>query len=176
MIRAGCSLVAWTLVIALPSFAWARAGSLDPTFGSGGITTVPSGSLTEFFKGLEIEPDGSIVAGGSADPGFTPASLVLVKYQPGGALDPSFGTGGVSSTVPSPDFAVAGGGPTRQPDGKLVVAGYLTPGTPPFFIQTIVTRFDASGNVDTGFGTGGQTTFASSVTGSFVLGNPVLQA
>src|SRR5262249_15647663 len=64
---------------------------------------------------------------------------------------------------------------TRQPDGKLVVAGYAYASGPPFFIQTVVTRFDASGNVDPSFGTGGITRFASSVSGSFVLGNPVQQ-
>src|SRR5262245_28949057 len=176
MRRAGRSLITWTLVIALPALAWARAGSLDPTFGSGGITTVPSSALNDFYGGLEIEPDGRIVASGTSDPGFPPASVVLAKYLPGGTLDPSFGTGGVASTILHPDLYVFGGGPARQPDGKLVVSAYLSPSAPPFYYRSIVARFDADGAVDTGFGTGGLTTLADSTTGSFVLGHPVLQA
>ncbi|HLY36477.1 MAG TPA: hypothetical protein VKU61_00475 [Candidatus Binatia bacterium] len=161
-------------MLALPAPAWARAGRLDPTFGSGGIVTAPSSSLNEAFGGLELEPDGRLVAGGTSDPGFSPARLVLAKYLSSGALDPSFGSGGVSSLLPDPGFSGFTGGPARQTDGHLIVSGIALPSSPPFFYRTIVARYDAGGSPDSTFGTGGVATL-DSASGSFVLGGPVLQ-
>jgi uncharacterized delta-60 repeat protein len=97
------------------SFALVRLnadGSLDPTFGTGGVVTTPTGAPV--MAGL-LQPDGRIVAVGGA------TSVVAARYNADGSLDPSFGAGGVA-TVP-----ISGGFDAEalalQADGKLVIAG-----------------------------------------------------
>ena len=111
-------------------FALARYnpdGTLDGTFGSGGqVTTDFAGSGGEACS-LVRQPDGKLVAAGSrfpADP-FDPSDttdFALVRYNPNGTLDGSFGTGGKVRT----DFAGgsdAAAALVRLPDGRLVAAG-----------------------------------------------------
>jgi len=86
-------------------------GSLDGSFGTGGVVTTPIG--VGAVAGL-LQPDGRIVAVG----GFS--SVVAARYNADGSLDPSFGTGGVAS-VPLSDFEVEAA--ALQADGKLVIAG-----------------------------------------------------
>src|SRR5207244_2126731 len=69
-----------------------------------------------------VQSDGKIVVAGFDDIGPT-YDFVLARYNPDGALDLTFGTGGiVSSPFSGGDNwanAVA-----IQPDGKIVVVGY----------------------------------------------------
>jgi len=109
------------------------AGSLDPTFGSGGVVAQSSGG------GIALQPDGKIVvSSGSA----------LARYLPDGSFDPSFGTGG---QVGADAAALA-----LQPDGKIVVAGRNNYGGTPN--QFTLARYDSNGSLDTSFGTDGTTT------------------
>src|SRR5262249_50663383 len=68
-------------------------GTLDAGFGAGGKVT------TDFFDGFDIgtgvviQADGKIVVGGTV--GTDPfADFGLVRYNPNGTLDTTFGTGG----------------------------------------------------------------------------------
>jgi uncharacterized delta-60 repeat protein len=70
-----------------PSFAVARYqtnGSLDTTFGVGGIALVQT--LYGNFAAVAIQPDGKIVAGGAAG---------VVRFNSNGSLDSTFGKGGI---------------------------------------------------------------------------------
>jgi len=105
-------------------FALARYtpdGALDTTFGSRGkaITTFTAGDLAQ-ANAVAIQPDGRIVAAGSAD--FLDGTFALSRYTPDGALDPSFGGDGRVTTnltraVDSANAVVI------QPDGMIVAAG-----------------------------------------------------
>src|SRR5439155_1217773 len=76
--------------------------------------------------------------------------FAVARYDPGGILDPSFGSGGTVTTAVG-DSAVAHA-IAVQPDGNIVTVGYsMTAGN---FDFTLV-RYDASGNLDPTFGTGG---------------------
>ena len=108
-------------------FALARYnsdGSLDPTFGIGGETSVPfSDSAAEQANALAIAPDGKIIVAGSAFKTFaTPPDFALRRYNSDGSIDTTFGAGGAVTT----DFA---GGTDNaqalaiQPNGNVVVAG-----------------------------------------------------
>ncbi len=108
-------------------FALARYnsdGSLDPTFGIGGETSVPfSDSAAEQANALALAPDGKIIVAGSAFKTFaTPPDFALRRYNSDGSIDTSFGAGGAVTT----DFA---GGTDNaqalaiQADGNVVVAG-----------------------------------------------------
>lgn len=139
---------------AAPESAW----ELDPTFGSGGVVTVPHTRARQ----LALQPDGKIVVGGSAfdpDAGFK-EDLLVARFHADGGLDTSFaGTGSVTTRL-GPGYD-AGWALATQPDGKLVLAG--TTYTDRFDDQdfgwrlddAVILRYGTDGTVDAGFGDDG---------------------
>jgi uncharacterized delta-60 repeat protein len=116
--------MAATVGLSLPLFAQAAAGSLDPSFGSGGTVLTDFGNSNgDAGRAVAIAPGGKIVVAGfsqkgaSGDPDFA-----LARYNRDGSLDPSFGSGGkVLTDIGSGadylfDAAVT-------PRGKIVAAG-----------------------------------------------------
>jgi len=98
-------------------------GTLDLTFGVGGKVQTDFPGLAAVASSVVIQSDGKIVVAGGAFPLFTfLGDFKVVRYNPDGSLDSSFGDGGiVTTTFPgqgSYAFAVA-----LQPDGKIIAAG-----------------------------------------------------
>jgi uncharacterized delta-60 repeat protein len=164
-------LVLTTVLALAPAAAWARAGSLDPSFGTGGVASTPTPAF-DLYSTIAIQPDGRIVAAGLSGDFVGPTGPALVRYLSDGSLDPSFGTGGMVSAPPVPDFD-ASSRVLVQPDGKLVLVGLTFPSVPPFRYGTVVARYDEDGALDPTFGTGGSVTFDSSA-GSFVASDAAL--
>jgi uncharacterized delta-60 repeat protein len=94
-------------------------GALDLTFGTGGIVTTPVGSGACGYS-VAIQTDGKLVVAGTSVNGGN-YDFALVRYTTNGALDLTFGTGGIVTT-PIGSFA-SGDSVAIQTDGKLVVAG-----------------------------------------------------
>jgi len=111
----------------IPVFALARYrpdGSLDPGFGNGGVVLDAVGGIA-FSSSLVRQPDGKLVAAGtSANSATAPPSLdlALVRYNPDGSLDRSFGADG-HAFLPLPTTAEAAFGLAIQLDNKLVATG-----------------------------------------------------
>lgn len=124
----------------------AIAGGVDLSFGVAGKaeTSFPAPS---FASDIAQQTDGKLVVVGSY--GFT-----VARYLRDGALDPTFGNGGVV-------YAILNGSTTEaravavQADGKIVVAGYGFNSEHSF----IVLRLKANGSLDTDFGVNGVTHF-----------------
>src|SRR4051812_4139449 len=104
-----------------------RDGSLDTTFGSGGVAAAPLAAA--FPASVAISADGSIFVVGTVrfplGDYCCDGNVVLAKYTAGGELDPAFGAGGVVRTP----VGVAGGDDyatalALQPDGRVVVGGF----------------------------------------------------
>ena len=136
-----------------PSFTLARInadGSLDTSFGSGGLTrTVIDGTTSEAMA-MARQPDGRIVLAGRSFASPT-RNFALARYLPDGTLDTSFGTGGtVTSDFGNHDDAYA---VALLANGQIVAAGQSGG-------QFAVARYSASGAPDPAFGTGGVTIFA----------------
>jgi len=101
-------------------FATARlnpAGSLDKTFGTGGIVTTSFGGDDDADT-VAIQPDGSqiIVVGTSTNTTTGTVQEAIAAYTPQGSLDPTFGTGGqelLSTGLSSPTPALA------RPSGQI---------------------------------------------------------
>src|SRR5947208_1897850 len=98
-------------------------GSLDLTFGVGGKVQTDFPGLAAVASSLVIQPDGKIVVAGGAFPLFTfLGDFKVIRYNPDGLLDSSFGNGGILTTSfpgqGSYAFAVA-----LQADGKIIAAG-----------------------------------------------------
>jgi len=129
-------------------------GSLDPTFGQGGIVVTTEGNPLSAFE-IAIQSDGKILVGGA---GFL--SVDAVRYNTDGSLDTTFGSGGIASVRPfSPTAFTAGaGGLAVQPDGKILVAAG----------QALV-RFLGNGQIDSNFGTGGVAPLVANATAMRLL-------
>ncbi len=129
-------------------------GSLDPTFGSGGIVTAGSFGIVP-AEDLVIQPDGRIVvAGGFYDAGTEQYGFALYRFDTNGAFDATFGSGGIA-TVPftSPVGGHVAYGVALQADGRIVVAGPGINGS--FDTDFTVARYNTDGSLDTTFGSGG---------------------
>ncbi|MEX1102343.1 MAG: delta-60 repeat domain-containing protein [Actinomycetota bacterium] len=121
-------------------------GALDPAFGSGGKVTTSIIGAGE-ARAVALQPDGMIVAAGTAD---DRNRFAVVRYDTGGTPDPGFGTGGVVTTDLTPGFDIANG-VAIQPDGKILVAGSAGTNRPKFALV----RYGTDGTPDPTFGDGG---------------------
>jgi uncharacterized delta-60 repeat protein len=133
-------------------------GTLDTTFGRGGKVRTDFPGLAAVPSSVVIQADGKILVAGGAFPLFTfLGNFELVRYNPNGSLDRSFGTGGiVTTTFPEGSYA---SDVAVQSDGKIIAAGTL-------FVNFIpgessdtdfaLARYNADGTPDASFGNGGQ--------------------
>src|SRR6185436_17489443 len=136
-------------------------GSLDTSFGSGGVVTTNVFDNEDRATAVAILPDGRILIGGFARTfGFgSHYEFLLARYLPDGQRDPSFGINGVRTTdfFGSWDFARA---LALQPDGKIVAAGEVkfSPLVTPFnnFMSVGLARYLPDGQLDLSFGEGGK--------------------
>ena len=62
------------------------------------LVTVVDGD-THVFSGVTLQPDGKIIAAGGSGNPWSGGSFVLARYDVSGALDPSFGSGGLASLL-----------------------------------------------------------------------------
>ena len=92
---------------------YTSSGGLDGSFGTGGVMLFQIGGGGSSVNDLALQPDGKILAamyGAGASQGF------VARFTAAGALDPTFGAGGVVQTDPvGGTDALA-----RQGDGKIV--------------------------------------------------------
>jgi len=126
-------------------------GSLDTSgFGTGGKVTTDFGGGFVRASAIVIQPDGRIVAAGSAASNFA-----LARYNTDGGLDGSFGGGGKVITDFNGDSDRING-LVIQPDGKLVATGEAT--SPATGTDFALARYNTNGTLDSGFGSGGKVT------------------
>ncbi|MBI3822042.1 MAG: PKD domain-containing protein [Planctomycetes bacterium] len=131
-------------------------GSLDSSFGSGGMVTTDFGSLYEGLEGdVAIQADGKIVVSGTTDVNGT-AYFAVARYNPDGSLDSSFGTDGKVTTDFGGTGADADGDIALQTDGRIIVLGQAS------FTNTIgdsdivLARYNVDGSLDGSFGSAGK--------------------
>jgi uncharacterized delta-60 repeat protein len=125
-------------------------GTLDATFGTGGAAVVqPSSSFeTGRFVGLEtVNGTTRIVTVGNVN-----NAVMVARFTPSGALDASFGTGGVVIPRTSPPLLALSG--AIQPDRKVLAVGSFSPPSSSS-VGFGLARFNTDGGLDTTFnGTG----------------------
>jgi uncharacterized delta-60 repeat protein len=139
-------------------FALARLapdGSLDTSFGGGGTGTVttPFSANTDQANALALQPDGKLVAAGSASNGDT-SDFALARYNADGGLDTSFNATG-KVTTPIGSASDAAKALALQPDGKLVAAGFAFNGSN---FDFALARYNPDGSLDANFDFDGKTT------------------
>ncbi|MEM7314167.1 MAG: LamG-like jellyroll fold domain-containing protein, partial [Planctomycetota bacterium] len=125
-------------------------GSLDASFGTGGIVTTSYGTDDAYTLAATLQADGKILITGFAG-GATNDDVLLARYNTDGTLDTTFGSGSgfvltAVGTASDYGYAVA-----TQDDGKIVVAGPSFGGSDSGFT---ILRYNADGTLDTSFSGG----------------------
>jgi uncharacterized delta-60 repeat protein len=132
-------------------------GTLDSSFGAGGIVTTDFGGSSDQADDLAIDSYGRIVVVGTRDG----SDIAIARYTTSGALDPSFdgdgpvaGNGKVVLNIASSPEEFAGGVVIQPDDQKIIIASQFLDQN--FATQVAITRLDGgNGARDVGFGTGG---------------------
>jgi uncharacterized delta-60 repeat protein len=136
-------------------------GSLDSTFGSGGVDVLDLGPISA-ARGLALAPGGKIAIAGSIQVGLQVPEGYVARLTSSGALDTGFhGTGYYTQ-----QFSRAGANSVFysvavQSDGKIVAGGAAVNGTTG--ADAVVARFTSSGSLDSSFGSGGVAYMSSGV-------------
>jgi len=128
-------------------------GSMDNTFGTGGIVTTAYGSGADYGTGIAIQSDGKYVVCGNTYNG-TSFDFMLLRYNEDGSLDATFDGDGALT------YDLAGLNDSWEDvhimdDDKIVVSGYAEQVTGYDFV---VGRYNADATLDMGFGTNGLVT------------------
>lgn len=134
-------------------------GSLDNSFGVGGVATTGSGTKVQLFA------DNSVLVGGG---GYGTESNVqtgkislnanfqLTKLKADGTIDTSFAASGIlsSQSQNAGSFCI-------DNNGKILVAGTASikdwPGQDPKLLNKVISRYNQDGTLDTSFGDNGST-------------------
>ena len=144
-------------------------GTLDNTFGNAGKTSISIGDREDVARSIIIQPDGKLLVGGSAYfVGNTAAGrFAVLRFNRNGTLDSTFDGDG-KAIIQQNGF----GDIALQSDGKIVVASSDGYG---FESTFAISRLNADGSLDAGFGNNGKvnTVFGD---GGSAVGSLVLQA
>ncbi len=138
-------------------------GTLDTSFGTDGIATVPLGDSSE-ANAVALQPDGDILAVGAAATGSL-SQRVVARFNPDGTPDPEFGSGGVVvaplSVLPYQTITKI----VIVPDGAFLVIGSTRhdPLDPTNLDEDFLLQRSMDGTRDPTFGIGGiiRTDFAA---------------
>jgi uncharacterized delta-60 repeat protein len=154
----GSILAAGRATVENEDFALARYkpdGTLDDAFGSGGTVVTDLRSGNEGANAVAVQGDGRIIAVGVAIRDGEVGDFALVRYQPDGSLDRTFGSGGTvltaTGSLDTTATAVA-----LQEDGNIIVAGFAREPREP--AEFAVVRYLPDGSLDPSFGAGGTVT------------------
>lgn len=100
-------------------------GNPDPDFGGTGTgaVVIPIGTVYDVCSSMAIQSDGKIILAGSTVKSNGWPDVALLRFNPDGTLDGTFGTGG-KVTTPFGSTADVGLKTVLQPDGKILVSGY----------------------------------------------------
>jgi uncharacterized delta-60 repeat protein len=127
-------------------------GSLDNSFGTGGIQTTAVGTNNDLATSIALQNDGKIVISASSIFGNY-CDLTVLRYNTNGSLDNTFGNAGIQTTSLS-QYDDYGMSVAIQSDGKIVVGGTITMNFP-YSRDFLLARYNTDGTLDNTFGNGG---------------------
>lgn len=120
-------------------------GSLDSSFGTGGIVTAALGGpgSADQIRAIAIDSNGKIVVAGYSEMLDGNGDILVARYNTNGTLDPSFDLDGVAIVDVGGWYASAGA-VAIQSTGKIVITGNSSLGH-------VIARFNTNGSLDTSF-------------------------
>ncbi len=125
-------------------------GSIDPTFGDGGKTTINFNNYNDFGRNAALQTDGKIIVAGAAKSSNGNSSIALLRLNADGSPDSSFGTSGKTTLTLSGSADDYAEDVILLANGKILLGGY-TAG------DFVVLRYNTNGSPDNTFGTNGYT-------------------
>lgn len=125
-------------------------GTLDVRFGTGGVVTYGGTGRDRGFDAT-VQKDGKIVVTGATIVDQQD-DLLLLRLNPDGKPDPTFGKGGVVTFAAEGDNLDYGNYVAVQDDGKIVVSGASVVGKA---FEVLLLRFHGDGTPDLSFGVNG---------------------
>ncbi|HEY6345929.1 MAG TPA: hypothetical protein VIY49_30960 [Bryobacteraceae bacterium] len=135
------SLMVFGLLIGVKSVTAANtAGTLDATFGTGGVTVANVGGIGGIAASIVVQSNGGILAFIQA--GSTSAEVL--RFTASGALDTTFGSNGIAAVPVSIIGTMA-----LESNGQIVVGGVIIPSGGGAELGAV--RLNANGTVDTTF-------------------------
>lgn len=145
----GKAVIATTDASDITVFRLTAGGALDPTFGGSGAVKIHLGGHAQAAR-VAVQRDGSIIVAGARETPLEGTQPLLVKLTPSGALDGTFGVGGVSVLAFALDDYPAG---LALLGRERVAAGlsdccYATG-------RALIARLDSDGDLDRGFASKG---------------------
>ena len=132
---------------------YTSAGELDTTFGTNGITVTTFAGIAFDPFGFAVQKNGDILVGGVATTNSGRNEFGLARYTANGVVDMTFGTAGLVRTK----VGAGSDAPSAlllQPNGQIVIGGFEVAGANTPGMMSLV-RYNANGNLDNTFGTGG---------------------
>jgi uncharacterized delta-60 repeat protein len=138
-------------------------GSLDTTFGSGGVVRTDFYGGNDVINAIVFTPDHKIDAVGRA---YIPSGksagmqIGVARYNADGSLDTTFGGGGKVAFAASTALRSSGSSATAaalDPSGRLVMAGSYVVSSRKSAVNNanILARLNPNGSLDASFGSGG---------------------
>ena len=129
-----------------------QIGTVDTTFGTSGMASLGINAKGTFSNAAILQTDGKIMIVGSSYVG-TDNVFTLVRFNTNGTLDTTFnGTGFLNTTI---NVNSVGNSILLQPDGKILVGGWITNGTDR---DLLLMRYNTNGTLDSTFNGNGKVT------------------
>ncbi len=127
-------------------------GSLDNTFGTGGMVEVGQSVMHNMLYDMKVQPDGKIVMVGKVQDNDD--NVGVIRLDSLGNTDITFGDSGWVRTNFSNDPSMSHAGVTLQiqPDGKLLVGGVKDNALGSYESDFAVVRYHSNGSIDDTFG------------------------
>ncbi len=129
-------------------------GSIDRTFGIGGLSIADYWGKTDAMYKLALQPDGKLVGNGMATRPDGTTDFAVARFNADGAPDNTFGWGGRVAT----DFfgqSDLGLSLLLMPDGKIIAGGLaFNPATNSQDLA--LAKYNANGSIDTSFASSGK--------------------
>lgn len=124
-------------------------GSYDLTFSDDGKTTQNISALDDGAQAILLQPDGKIILGGYALTPDNKTETALIRFNPDGSLDPSFGASGMVLTQLGAEYSMIAD-LNLTASGNIIVAGTLN--HYPTFFDLFLSKYTTEGVLDENFG------------------------
>src|SRR5262249_46152230 len=119
-------------------------GTLDTTFGTGGVVVYDGGVSENGGDNIAPEADGQILVVSTTGPG----DALLLRFNTNGSPDSTFGVNGVVTF--NGGFSDSARGVAVSPNGSIVIAGASFNAMAQGLL--LIARYNANGTLDTSFG------------------------
>ena len=130
-------------------------GSLDTAFGNGGQLFIQVGSDTDQEFSVLQQPDGKLVVGGEAWDSDGTIKFAVLRFNPDGSPDSSFGQNGWVKLLIGPGSYSGIRKILLTSGGEIIAAGYAQSAAGQNAFNFALAQFNGDGSLDSKFGTNG---------------------